>query len=271
MTVHGRTGCGSPTESMYCRAVDADIPVGGRLCANCPLCGGNQGDCVYTENGKAFPDFVDGIRWSRDYDVFQRAIQYAAEAHEGTHRKGRPDMPYISHPMEAAMIARTMTDDPEVLAAAALHDVVEDTPHTMADIEREFGERIAGIVGHESEDKHPEMPPSESWELRKRVFLDNLRDAPIEAKMVALADKLSNMRSMAEDHARDGDAMWEKFNMRNPSRQEWYYRSVAEALRELSGTEAWKEYIVLCDEVFGRQRSVRRSEPSHGKDRAGEP
>ena len=98
-------------------------------------------------------DFVDGIRWSRDYDVFQRAIQYAAEAHEGTHRKGRPDMPYISHPMEAAMIARTMTDDPEVLAAAALHDVVEDTPHTMADIEREFGERIAGIVGHESEDK----------------------------------------------------------------------------------------------------------------------
>lgn len=72
--------------------------------------------------------------------------------------------------------------------------MVEDTDRTVDDIRRDFGEKIAGIVCHESEDKHPEMDASELWEMRKRVFPDSLTDAPYEAKAVALADKLPNMR-----------------------------------------------------------------------------
>lgn len=105
------------------------------------------------------------------------------------------------------MIASTVTDDIDVVAAAALHDVVEDTDRTVDDIRRDFGERIAGIVCHESEDKHPGMDASESWDMRKMAFLDSLTDAPYEAKVVALADKLSNMRSMASNHRVLGDAM----------------------------------------------------------------
>lgn len=98
------------------------------------------------------------------------------------------------------MIASTVTDDMDAIAAAALHDVVEDTDRTVDDIRRDFGDRIARIVCHESEDKHPGMDASESWKMRKRMFLDSLTDAPYEVKVVALADKLSNMHSMASDH-----------------------------------------------------------------------
>lgn len=62
--------------------------------------------------------------------------------------------------MEAAMIASTVTDDMDIIAAAALHDVVENTDRTVDDIKRDFGERVAGIVCHESEDKHPDEEES---------------------------------------------------------------------------------------------------------------
>ena len=248
MTVHTVGG-----DRSYCRAADSEIGASPRLCANCPLCGGETGECVYDDaDNSVFPGFIGNGRWTDRYGTFERALQYAAVAHKGSFRKGT-DIPYIVHPMEAAMIASTVTDDVDVIAAAALHDVVEDTDRTADDIMREFGPRIAGIVCHESEDKHPEMPPSESWEMRKREFLESLEDAPYEAKVVALADKLSNMRSMAEDHARLGDSMWEKFNQRDVSKQAWYYCSISEILKaDLGETDAWKEYDGLCKRVFNK-------------------
>ena len=249
MTVHTVEG-----ERIHCRAADAEIDLNPRLCANCPLCGGETGECVYDDaDDSVFPGFIGNGRWTSEYEVFERALQYAAVAHRGSFRKGT-DIPYIVHPMEAAMIASTITDDVDIIAAAALHDVVEDTDRTAEDIAREFGPRIAGIVCHESEDKHLEMPASESWEMRKKVFLDSLMDAPYEAKVVALADKLSNMRSMAEDHGKLGDSLWEKFNQKDKSKQAWYYCSISEILKaDLGETDAWKEYDRLCERVFNTQ------------------
>ena len=248
MTVHTVGG-----DKVYCRAADSEIGLSPRLCANCPLCGGEAGECVYDDADESvFPGFIGNGRWTPRYGTFERALQYAAVAHRGSSRKGT-DIPYIVHPMEAAIIASTVTDDVEIIAAAALHDVVEDTDRTAEDIEREFGSRIAGIVCHESEDKHPEMPASESWEMRKKAFLDSLRDAPYEAKVVALADKLSNMRSMAEDFGRLGDSLWERFNQKDKTKQAWYYCGISEILKDdLGGTDAWREYDGLCGKVFGR-------------------
>ena len=249
MTVHTVGG-----DKVYCRAADSEIGLSPRLCANCPLCGGETGECVYDDtDGSVFPGFIGNGRWTPGYGTFERALQYAAVAHRGSFRKGT-DIPYIVHPMEAAMIASTVTGDMDIIAAAALHDVVEDTDLTAEDIEREFGPRIAGIVCHESEDKHPEIPASESWVMRKRTFLDSLKDAPYEAKVVALADKLSNMRSMAKDHGKLGDSLWEKFNQKDKSKQAWYYCSISEILKaNLGETDAWKEYDGLCRKVFGER------------------
>ncbi len=237
-------------DGVFCRALNAEISPSDRLCANCPLCSGAPLDCKYSEDGEEFPEFIDGIRWTERHSVFQKAMKYAAVAHKGMTRKGT-DFPYIFHPMEAAMIASTVTDDPEIIASAALHDVVEDTQYTIDDIESEFGSRIASIVGHESEDKRPDLPPSESWDIRKREFLDDLRTAPYEARIVTLADKLSNMRSISDDFAVLGDALWGRFNQKDPARHGWYYTSIAEILSDLEDTDAWKEYDLLCRTVFG--------------------
>ena len=69
--------------------------------------------------------------------------------------------------------------------------------------------------------------------------------------MVALGDKLSNMRAIARDYALQGDAVWNLFNVKDRKEHEWHYRGLAESLRELQDTFAYQEFERLIDEVFG--------------------
>ncbi len=184
-----------------------------------------------------------------DAGVFEKAICFAVRAHSGMKRKN--GSPYILHPLEVAAIAGTITDDPDVLAASVLHDTVEDTPTTIEDIRSKFGEHIAMLVSSETEDKRADMPPCDSWLLRKEESLNELRDAQdIGTKIMWLSDKLSNMRSFLRLYREEGDKMWNRFNQNDPVKQAWYYRSVAEYTKELSYTEAWKEYVKRTEEVF---------------------
>ena len=141
-----------------------------------------------------------------DTDLFDRAARFALQAHAGTERRGK-GFPYIIHPMEAAAIVASETSDPELLAAAMLHDVVEDTDTTLEEIREAFGNRIAALVAAESDVEMPLLPPSESWHARKQAAINRLAAAPREAKIVALGDKLSNMRAIARDYALRGDAI----------------------------------------------------------------
>ncbi|MBQ4026573.1 MAG: bifunctional (p)ppGpp synthetase/guanosine-3',5'-bis(diphosphate) 3'-pyrophosphohydrolase, partial [Bacteroidales bacterium] len=129
-----------------------------------------------------------------DTQLLDRAIVFAVRAHAGTERRGK-GFPYIVHPMEAVAIVATMTSDQELLAAAALHDTVEDTDVTIDQIRQEFGERVASIVEDESDRFIPGVPEEQSWHSRKQAAIDRLSHASREAKMVALGDKLSNMRA----------------------------------------------------------------------------
>ena len=79
-----------------------------------------------------------------DTSLVDKAIIFAVKAHEGVPRRGR-DFPYIVHPLEALTIVATMTSDPALLAAAVLHDVVEDTEVTVEDIRAEFGDRVTAV------------------------------------------------------------------------------------------------------------------------------
>ncbi|MBQ7170803.1 MAG: HD domain-containing protein [Clostridia bacterium] len=183
-------------------------------------------------------------------DLFNKAIAFAAEAHAGTRRKNT-DTPYILHPLEVAAIAGTMTSDPEVLAAAVLHDTVEDTPTEPGEIRERFGERIAALVASETEDKRPGVPPEESWQIRKEESLEKLKNAADPGtKILWLSDKLSNMRSFARLRRREGDGLWARFNQKDPAGQAWYYRTVAAYTEELSDTDAWREYTDLIETVF---------------------
>ena len=181
--------------------------------------------------------------------VLDRAIIFAVKAHAGTERRGK-GYPYIVHPLEAVEIVATMTKDQDLLAAAALHDTVEDTDVTIEQIRSEFGDRIAALVAAESDEMPAGISEEDSWHSRKQAAIDRLAKASREAKMVALGDKLSNMRAIARDFAEQGDALWNLFHAKDPKDHEWHYRGLAEALQELEGTFAYQEFVRLINQVF---------------------
>jgi len=183
-------------------------------------------------------------------DVLDHAIRFAAEAHSGMTRKGT-DVPYILHPMETAAIVGTMTADREILAAAVLHDVVEDTGHTIQEIREKFGDRVAGLVASESEDKRENLPAKDTWRIRKEETIAHLRLTRDPAvKMITLGDKLSNIRAISRDYAAIGDRLWARFNQKDKAEQGWYYVSIAGQLKELRDFPAWQEYNSLIRRVF---------------------
>ena len=184
-----------------------------------------------------------------DTQLLDRAIIFAVKAHAGTERRGK-GFPYIVHPMEAVEIVATITKDQELLAAAALHDTVEDTDVTIEQIRAEFGPRIASLVAAESDTVHEGVSEEDSWHARKQAAIDRLAAASHDAKIVAMGDKLSNMRAIARDYAEKGDSLWQIFHAKDRKDHEWHYRGLADSLRELQDTFAFKEFEQLINQVF---------------------
>ena len=184
-------------------------------------------------------------------ELVSEAIAFAVKAHDRMRRK-KSNVPYILHPMEAAVIVGTMTDDQNLIAAAALHDVVEDADIAIEEIEEKFGKRVRELVDSETEDKRADLPPSETWRIRKEESLKLLKNTDdIGVLMVWLGDKLANMRSLYRDFKIEGNDMWQRFNQKDASEQAWYYRSIADYTERLSDTSAWLEYKTLTELVFG--------------------
>ena len=185
-------------------------------------------------------------------ELVSEAIVFAVKAHDGMRRK-KSDSPYIIHPMEAAAIVGTMTDDQNLIAAAVLHDVVEDAGVSLREIEEIFGKRVCELVASETEDKRSDLPPESTWRIRKEESLAVLKNTnDIAVLVVWLGDKLSNMRSIYRDFKAEGIAMWQRFNQKNVAEQAWYYRSILKLTERLSHTSAWLEYKTLTELVFGK-------------------
>ena len=190
-------------------------------------------------------------------ELVSEAIAFAVKAHDGMRRK-KSEAPYILHPMEAAVIVGTMSDDQNLIAAAALHDVVEDAEITIEEIEEKFGKRVRELVESETEDKRADLPPSDTWRIRKEeslAVLNNTED--IGVLMVWLGDKLANMRAIYRDWKVEGDAMWQRFNQKDIKQQAWYYTSIIDLTERISHTSAWLEYKTLTELVFGK-RSIEK-------------
>ena len=185
-------------------------------------------------------------------ELVSEAIAFAVKAHDGMRRK-KSEAPYILHPMEAAVIVGTMTDDQNLIAAAALHDVVEDANITIDEIEEKFGKRVRELVESETEDKRADLPPESTWRIRKEESLAVLKSTEdIGVLMVWLGDKLANMRAIYRDFKAEGVSMWQRFNQKDPDEQAWYYRSIVKLTERLSDTSAWLEYKALTELVFGK-------------------
>ena len=186
-------------------------------------------------------------------ELVSEAIAFAVKAHDGMRRK-KSDVPYILHPMEAAVIVGTMSEDQNLIAAAALHDVVEDAGITIEEIEERFGKRVRELVESETENKRADLPPAATWRIRKEESLAVLKNTDdIAVLMVWLGDKLANMRAIYRDFKVEGEAMWQRFNQKDVAEQAWYYRSIVALTERLSDTSAWIEYKTLTDLVFEKE------------------
>jgi (p)ppGpp synthase/HD superfamily hydrolase len=184
-------------------------------------------------------------------DLVSEAIAFSTKAHDGMRRRNG-DVPYILHPMEVGVIIGTMTDNQELIAAGVLHDVVEDAGISIEEIGEKFGERVKELVASETENKREELPPEETWRIRKEESLEKLRVTDdIEILMLWIGDKLSNIRAIYRDFLTEGDAVWDKFHQSDINVQAWYYRSIMKYTERLSDTLAWTEYKTLVEKIFG--------------------
>jgi (p)ppGpp synthase/HD superfamily hydrolase len=158
--------------------------------------------------------------------LIERAMRVAARCHR-THNRKASDLPYISHPASVALILIKAGFDAEnVLAAALLHDVVEDTGYTPQELAAEFPPQVVESVAALTERKLDADGRKRSWQERKQEHLDQIAAASVEARAIVLSDKLHNLGTMLYD-LEAGDEIWSRFGAA-PEKILWYHRSMIE-------------------------------------------
>jgi (p)ppGpp synthase/HD superfamily hydrolase len=128
-----------------------------------------------------------------DIVAVARALDFAARKHSKQRRKGEAGEPYVNHLAEVARLVAEATggEDTVAVLAALLHDAIEDTPTTREELEREFGGEVAAVVAEVTDDKT--LPKAE----RKRLQVESAPHKSARAKLIKIADKTSNLRSIA--------------------------------------------------------------------------
>ncbi len=190
-------------------------------------------------NWHTWPEAEAGLRRllpAATCDAVAAAVEFAVR-HHGDQR--RPTgAPYLEHLLEAleVLVRGAGVTDPDVLRAAVLHDVVEDTPCTADDVRREFGDRVAELVGWVT---IPEAAEADRKAV-KEAYLKGLRDAPDGAILVKLADRASNvqtLRNLSLPKQRDYYAQTVTYIMPLAASRDWFaawYTTWQEKHRDLA-------------------------------------
>ncbi|MFN2151430.1 MAG: HD domain-containing protein [Anaerolineales bacterium] len=161
---------------------------------------------------------------------FEEALVFATQLHAQQIRKGS-QTPYVAHLLGVTALVLENGGDEDTAMAALLHDAVEDQGglKTLNEIRKRFGTRVAEIVEACSDTFTFPKPP---WRKRKQAYLDHLPHTTPEARLVSLADKLHNARSILRDLSQDGELVWNKFNGGKQGTL-WYYHSLVEIFQQL--------------------------------------
>lgn len=143
-----------------------------------------------------------------DSPLVREALEMAHSAHAGQVRNGSGGMPYVEHPIAVAAMLEEQGHGEEVLAAALLHDVVEDSETTLEELRQRFGDTIAGTVGALSDDESIDPYRERKAEHRERVAA-----AGADALAIYAADKLTNVRTLSRAYAEQGEAVAAEFKV----------------------------------------------------------
>ncbi|MGN6202250.1 MAG: HD domain-containing protein [Solirubrobacterales bacterium] len=136
------------------------------------------------------------------------ALEQARSDHAGQTRNGSGGMPYVEHPIQVAATLDGLGYGDEVLAAALLHDVVEDSATSLDELREKFGGEVAGLVGAMTDDEE-----LEDYRERKAEHRERLAAAPVEALAIYGADKLTNSKTLRDAYASEGDAVRDEFKV----------------------------------------------------------
>jgi (p)ppGpp synthase/HD superfamily hydrolase len=151
----------------------------------------------------------------------EQAIRAATVLHHEQTRKGSLPYPYVTHLFSVAMLLTEYTDNEDVIIAALLHDTLEDTDYTLAELTEDFGATVATIVDALTE-KKTEGERTLSWVDRKKNYAKQLKNGPMEAVMIAAADKTHNFRTSVEDYYDDHNRFLTDFGKNLDERIEVY-------------------------------------------------
>ena len=191
-------------------------------------------------------DVTYGVFRERPLNPVHEAMLFAEKAHRGQKRKGT-DVDYITHPMEVYQILTSMQAGQELLIAGLLHDTVEDTDVDIDDIQFAFGDRVSTLAANHTENKRL------SWRERKQRTIDTVKVADRDTRLLIMADKVSNLRSMLSDYSRVGEQLWERFNA-SKEEQSWYNSELQDALNDLQFDDAARlvywEMVGLYKDLF---------------------
>ena len=178
--------------------------------------------------------------------MINKAKTFAEKAHQGQFRKVT-NVPYINHPIRVAKRLKEIGASEHLICAAYLHDVVEDTPFEIEDIESNFGPRVASLVSAHTEDK------SKSWKERKQHTIDTIKSAKKEIKYLIVADRLDNLLDFEKDMKQIGHTIWDNFNAGYED-QKWYNESIAnhmsDGLTKEEIPDFFSEYNKAVKRVF---------------------
>lgn len=179
---------------------------------------------------------------------FESALIYAVRLHATQKRKGNGS-PYVSHLLAVTALVLEAGGDEDLAIAALLHDAVEDQGgvKTLEEIRRRFGERVAATVDGCSDTYVMPKPP---WRERKEKYLQHLPQASEDVRLVSLADKIHNARSILQGFREEGHRVWQRFRGGKEGTL-WYYATLVDIFKAVDSS-------YLVDELERTVREIER-------------
>ncbi len=178
---------------------------------------------------------------SDDSTLIERAMRLAARAHLGQTRK-ESNLPYLMHPSMVALMLARHGFGSEVLAAALVHDVLEDTEVGEIEMREELGEEVLALVKAVSYDQ------ALSWEQARVAYIEAVRQAPEGAKAISVGDKIHNAQSLILGHEAMGKTIWSNFT-RPRDKKLWFEEEMLKMLRESWQHPLVEEYAALVEKL----------------------
>jgi (p)ppGpp synthase/HD superfamily hydrolase len=188
----------------------------------------------------------------------EQAIRAASVLHKNQLRKGSMPFPYVTHLIATAFTLIDYTDNEDVIIAALLHDTLEDTDYTIDELQEDFGGEVREIVEAVTE---PKSTPDQriSFKERKKIYADQLKKGPIEAVMVAAADKMHNFRTSVEDYTDSPDRFIQDFGKNFDERLE-AYQIIANVINSRLSGPILAEFNHVFEEYKNFIHDVKKSE-----------